>query len=130
MDNGDLTTIIAKKCPSCGILFSLSDIINQPFIEPKGITLYDKNPDMNMFFFNHVCPTCNTTFAIPAKDFIGFLKEDIPNKVLAGLPECETRCMDINDKDVCRQNCQWAPFRRFILQLIENKKKANNIVSK
>ena len=128
MEDSRLLKIIVKKCPCCGQQFSFNDLLKQPYIEPKGITFYDNKPEMNMFFFNHVCENCNTTFAIPAKDFTGFLTEDVPDKVLAGLPECEKRCLDINDKNEFTQNCQWAPFRRFIIQLIDEKEKLKKSV--
>ena len=130
MDRSELSNIIVKKCPCCGQEFSFHDILTQPFIEPKGITFMDNNPEMNMFLFNHVCDNCNTTFAIPAKEFSVFLKKDPPIQILTNLSKCEKHCLNIEDRNNCSQDCHWAPFRQFVIQLIEEKEKLKDIVVK
>ncbi len=111
-----------KTCSGCGREFSLDDILNSGEIEPAGMQFIDEDFKWNVYYFNHMCDNCGSTFLIPVRDFLSVIPETIPETVLTGEDRCEQHCLRMSDLQECQQECYYAPFRRFLLSLIVNKK--------
>ncbi len=105
------------QCPCCQTWFSSRDIMDGHHVEPLGMTFDQGDPQYNLLYFNHVDPRCGSTFTIEARRFAPFLAEVPPPDILAGQDGCEHHCTSMDDLAVCNAQCQWAPFRRFLLQL-------------
>ena len=109
------------QCPCCRAWFSSRDILENPEVEPIGMTFDGGDPQFNLFYFNHVVADCGSTFAVAARRFASFLPEPAPPDVLAGTPECEGHCTSLADLAECHSRCHWAPYRRFLLSLQERR---------
>ena len=106
-----------KTCPGCGTVFTLQEILSSPEVEPVGMQFLDTDPTHNVYYFNHVCPSCGSTFVIPVLAFLPFIAEPVPNLALTGTEVCEHHCLRIEDLNVCHAPCRYAPFRRFLLRM-------------
>jgi hypothetical protein len=110
-----------KQCPGCRVWFSADEIIESPNIEPVGMVLEGDETPMNLYYFNHLCPTCQTTFTIPVDDFKPFIKSDQDCVVVAGSQKCEKHCFELEDCSPCRQKCFYAPYRKFLKEMMKTR---------
>lgn len=104
-----------KTCPGCGANFALSQIIEGQDVEPVGMQFVDPELKWNMYYFNHVCTNCGSTFLISVMEFLPFIKEPIPESVMTGTEDCGGHCARLKDLEECQAPCMYAPFRRFLL---------------
>ncbi|MBD3256818.1 hypothetical protein GF377_00195 [candidate division GN15 bacterium] len=110
-----------KQCPKCDEWFSVHDILDNPDIQPTGMTFEDLESLSNLFFFNHNCEHCGTTFAIPVTEFGQYIHENIPPQPLTGTDKCNRHCLSIDDLSECGAECLFAPYRRFLLAMIRRR---------
>ena len=110
-----------KDCPKCKKEISLKDILEDPEFVPIGISIDDEDYSLNFYYFNHKSENCNTTFAILVEAFNSVIKEIIPTKILTNTSVCNGYCTDVENKNNCPNACQWAPYLRFLVTLIESK---------
>jgi hypothetical protein len=82
----------------------------------------DGGSGLNLFYFNHNTENCGTTFVVQVEKFEPFLTEIVPQKVLTGSDNCEEHCNSIHELEACSQDCRFAPFRRFLLAMIDAKR--------
>ena len=116
---------IVKKCTLCQALMTAREIVDDPAIKPIGTAfLADETSDTHYYFFQHEIPGCGTSFVVDVEHFKQFITEPIPEKKMTLGPGCEGHCANINDLTECRQECHFAPFRRFLLKMIEQKNKS------
>ena len=108
---------LTKKCPGCGTLFTLQQILSSPDVDPIGMQFDDADHENNMYYFNDVCPACGSTFVMPVLAFLPFIAEPVPDLALTGTEVCEKHCLRIEDLSACHAPCRYAPFRRFLLQM-------------
>ena len=113
-----------KQCPSCKKWFSSDEVIHNPEIKPIGMAYLEDEKNTAYFYFQHTVPGCGSSFLIEIKDFEPFLTEDIPPVSLINSHRCGGQCVDLFDLSACDNECYYAPFRRYILKLIEIKKSA------
>ena len=113
-----------KECPKCGMAFSMRDILEGPTVKPLGLTFEESDFETNLYLFAHAVPECGTTFMIPAIKFTSVIDEPIPEEIRTGRPDCEGRCTNIDDRLECKNDCLHAPFRRLLIQMVEEKKAA------
>ena len=113
-----------KQCPCCSKWFSYDEIVNGSDVDPIGMCFLEGDFKNNVYYFNHTCDECNSTFVIPVMTFLPFIKETIPDDVLTGSECCEQHCIKIDDLMECNQECTYAPFRRFLINLVSEKKKS------
>ena len=106
-----------KTCPFCQVEFSVSDLVVNQDVEPIGMMLQPDSVD-SMYFFNHTCAGCGTTFAVPIEVFAGMIDEPIPDQVLAWTPDCGGHCTRLKDLSECDNECANAPFRRFLVRVL------------
>ena len=106
-----------KTCPGCGRVFTLQHLIDSPDIEPVGMQFVDPELAENMYFFNHICPGCGSTFVVSVIEFMPLIKEPIPDADLNGAEVCKEHCTRLDDLAICQSGCRYAPFRRFLLSL-------------
>jgi hypothetical protein len=109
------------QCPFCNQWLSSREVIESDTVEPMGLSLGDDDIEWNYYYFRHRTGNCGTTFTIPAEDFNPFLTESVPNKIRTGQNVCEGRCLTMKDHQECRQECHWAPYRRFLIRMKESR---------
>jgi len=107
----------AKMCPFCSTAFSLSDLVLDVDVEPIGMMLQDDAADC-MYFFNHECPGCGTTFAVPIDVFAAMIDEPIPPHTLGNTAACNGHCSRLKDLAICDNECANAPYRRFLVNVL------------
>jgi len=111
-----------KQCPNCELWFSIDDIIENPSISMIGMRICESDPELSLYYFFHNSPECQTTFAIPVQQMRSFIIKQIPLKLQTGSLDCELRCVDLFDTEVCSQKCRNAPYRELLNKMKENKK--------
>jgi hypothetical protein len=90
-----------------------------PDFEPIGMQFIDPELEVNMYYFNHICPGCGSTFVVSVADFLPYMTEPVLDTILTGTDNCERRCTRLDDLAVCHAPCRYAAFRRFLLQMRE-----------
>ena len=111
-----------KQCPSCREWFSRRAILQNPQIRPIGMSVDPRNPDLSLLFFQHDSDHCGTSFTIPVKEFLPVIEEPL-NEDMMGRANCPGHCTHIDDLNECHLSCLYAPFRRLILSILENREK-------
>lgn len=112
---------IIKRCPGCGQDFTVDDIFSDKNIIPIGITFVGKNMESAYYFFQHEIPECGSSFIIKTGKLRHLIKEKIPEDKLKSTSQCNTYCNDISDLSNCKNNCHYAPYRRLLFDILENK---------
>ena len=110
-----------KTCTGCKMEFTLEDILQKAEIIPQGMQIEDDDMNWNMFYFNHECAGCGSTFLIPVSEFLALIDEPIPSTLRAGTDLCEQHCTSLKDLSACSQDCRYAPFRRFLIKMLNEK---------
>lgn len=114
---------IIKVCPLCKLKISVDDILNNSQVIPIGINLDPEDPEFNFYFFTHIDSNCNTTFTVNVEIFKSCIEDHIPENINTGKEGCNGHCSDLSDNLICRATCKWAPYRTFIINLINIKVK-------
>jgi hypothetical protein len=109
---------LIKQCPNCGEWFSLRDLLENPEIEPVGMSFESADSELNVYYFRHMSERCGSSFVVPVYEFAGLLPEPINAKIRRGLPDCESHCITVDDLAACSQQCMYAPFRRLLLSML------------
>lgn len=113
-----------KKCGCCQAVLSMKEIVNDPNIRPIGMAFADDTTEGAYYFFQHEIPGCGTSFVLLVENLKSFIDETIPEQKLTLGPCCEQHCVDLKDLGECKQECHFAPFRRFLLKMIAIKREA------
>ena len=109
-----------KQCPSCKEWFSRRAILRDPKIKPIGMSVNPNDPDLSLFFFQHDCENCGTSFTIPVKEFLPVIEEPLDDN-LQGRANCPGHCTHLDDLSDCHLPCLYAPFRRLILSIMRER---------
>ncbi len=104
-----------KVCTLCRAPLTLNALLTSADIRPIGMAFEPGDFANNCYYFNHECPGCGTTLLVPVERFLHLIPEDIPEAVLDGTEHCERHCRRVKDLKACHQPCHYAPFRRFLL---------------
>jgi hypothetical protein len=111
-----------KKCGNCGELLTAEDFWSRPELVPIGMMFIEDDTTMAFYMFQHETDGCHSCLVVPVIEFQPFLKEPLPEKILALSECCERHCVKLSDLTVCKQPCFFAPYRRFLLLMIEHKR--------
>lgn len=118
-----MTDEIVKKCNCCQTCLTARQLVDDLAVRPIGTAfLSAEGSGIHYYFFQHETPNCGTSFVVDVEHFKQFISEPIPEKVLTLGPSCEGHCVNIHDLSSCGQECHFAPFRRFLLKMIAEKK--------
>jgi hypothetical protein len=118
-----MTDEIVKKCAYCQMSLTAKQLVNELSVRPIGTAFFpDEGAGIHYYFFQHETPDCGTSFVVNVEHFKQFITEPIPDKVLRLGPSCEGHCVNIHDLNDCGQECHFAPFRRFLLKMLAEKK--------
>jgi hypothetical protein len=110
-----------KKCSSCGKEWGE----RQSFIEDPGIVLngyqfsYEELRE-GIFLFTHVIPTCGTTLAIPANQFLDLYAGEIFEERKTYTDECPAHCFNSSHLGRCPNKCECA-YVREVMQILLKK---------
>ncbi|MCP4581038.1 MAG: hypothetical protein GY839_05430 [candidate division Zixibacteria bacterium] len=121
-----MTDEIIQKCSSCGQPISAFDLIYNPKFEIIGMTTSKKDVAKSFYYFNHDIPECRTTILVKVHDLAAYIDEPLTPIKLTDSTKCDNHCSKIDDLQECSNNCFYAAFRRFLLQMMETKKKARD----
>jgi hypothetical protein len=113
-----------KKCPSCGQIFSLDELLSDPSIIPVGMTSDEEVELESLYYFTHDVPECGTTFTVQVTLFESVIEEPIPVESMRHGHACMGLCTHIEELALCQNNCKWAPYRRLLLLMVERRKAA------
>jgi hypothetical protein len=111
---------IIKICPNCSEEFSSSDLFRNPEIVPVGM-LFDDSDNKAIYLFQHEIPECQTSFAVYVEELRDLVDEPSSADVLFFTDCCEEHCVTIHDLSECKQECQYAPYRRLLMTMIKNR---------
>ncbi len=120
-----MTDEFVKKCNVCKAMLTPQQMVDDPDVRPIGTTFFEDGPDTkHYYFFQHETPGCGTSFVIDVECFLKFIKEPIPEKIMRAQPGCGGHCASIDDLSDCDRECHFAPFRRFLLEMVAKKGRA------
>lgn len=106
------TDAVVNQCPMCARPLTLGDVLSHPEVKPIGMAFLGGE---NLYYFNHVCAGCGSTFTVPVELFLPLLPERVPPESLESTSSCERHCRRVKDLERCSQPCRYAPFRRFLI---------------
>ena len=113
---------IIKICNMCHQQFILEELVSNPELELIGMS-FNENVRTAYYFFQHNVPHCGTSFIVDANEFKDLIPEKIPEDNLSLTDNCRQHCTNLEDLETCDRECYQAPFRRFLVHLIEQKSK-------
>jgi len=113
-----------KQYKGCDQWLSADEIINDLDIRPIGMSFLANNFKRAFFFFQHETPECGSSFLVDVSLLEQYVYEHIPEQNLIMTDNCARYCVNIEDLDNCQNACHNAPYRRFLLKIIEIKKEA------
>lgn len=113
-----------KQCGFCKLWLSAEDIVTDPDIVPLGMAFGEGETETAYYYFVHNVPDCGTTFLLPVTDLSEYVNEEIPKEKLMLSECCEEHCVSLDDLSECHQECFFAPYRRFLLRMLESKRQA------
>lgn len=119
---------VCAICPTCSSEITFDDVLEGRGVAAIGM-LIEPDERTRVYFFNHVVPGCGTTFTVPIEVFAPVLEEEIPSQSILGTESCEGRCVRLADLGECRQPCENAPYRRFLLRLVAQSRPAQRIAA-
>jgi len=110
-----------KECPYCKGWINLDQLVNDPQVRLIGMTFADDSIERVYYFFQHDRADCGTSFVVRAEFFVDYIAEPLPTEKLTNRDCCEQHCINLHDLAACRQECYFAPFRRFMHRMIAAK---------
>ncbi len=120
-----MTDQIVQTCAACGTGFKLRELIEDPTIEPIGMLVPQDDRGPGIYYFIHQRKDCESIFTVPVADFLQFIKEPVPTANLSKTDKCARHCVTIHDYNECGNECQHAPFRRFMLNDLQTNRRAD-----
>ncbi len=118
-----------RTCPFCKDILTLDRLVSDPLIRPIGMTFGKGSFEHAFYYFQHQTPDCGTSFLVNVLIFSSCLSEPIPKERLTLTESCERHCVNIEDLLECKQPCLFAPFRRFLIKMLEAKGKTKSVNS-
>ena len=115
---------IMKICPFCKDELKLDQLVSDPSIHPVGMSIDADDLENAFYYFRHKTEKCGTTFLVNVLAFAPCITEPIPRERLTLTDPCERHCVDLKDLLECKQSCFFAPFRRFLIKMIQAKENA------
>jgi hypothetical protein len=106
-----------KTCPFCSHVWSQRDaFLSDPKVVAVGYQAYTPDLVLGLFLFNHL--ECETTLAIPAKDFAELYSGPIYRTRMKGTAGCLGHCDDPENLEPCFNECECAWVRE-VLQVVK-----------
>ena len=117
--------IMFKRCPCCGTDWKLrSDFLEDADIDLVGYQEHFDELTAGLFLFNH---SCKTTMAIHVDGFTDLYDGPVFSSRLNGSESCPELCLQEDNLESCRAECECA-FVREILQIIREWPKKYQII--
>jgi len=109
------------ECANCQQRMSVRELVEDPQYVPQGMRFAGTGIDRNELFFQHCRPGCGATFAVPALYFAPLIDEHLTPAVPVDSDDCGRHCFAVEDLSACEHACLYAPFRRLLLRLRQEK---------
>lgn len=114
---------IVTECNLCKAKFTIQDLIFNPELHPLGM-IYDDTRHTAYYYYQHETPDCGTSFIIETELFKDYIEESTSSEKPTINNVCPRRCIMLKDLNACDNECYYAPFRRFLLHMADQKAKA------
>ncbi len=121
---------IVKKCSFCNRDFTAMELANDPELKLVGMLYMPGENEKAYYFYQHEVKDCGTSIAVDIEVMKQFITESIPDEKLTLSKCCEEHCVNIKDLSECQQECYYAPFRRFLFKMIDQKKQVVSNLTK
>jgi hypothetical protein len=121
---------VVKKCTLCGRGLTAMDLANNPDLKLVGMLCMPGENEKAYYFYQHEVKDCGTSIAVDIEVMKQFITESIPDEKLTLSKCCEEHCVNIKDLSECQQECYYAPFRRFLFKMIDQKKQVVSNLTK
>lgn len=112
---------IVKVCPCCSANFTAIELAQDPAIQVIGMSFIEDSIEEAYYFFQHETTECGSSFMVSVDAFESLIPEPIPCAKLALRACCEEHCVSVKDLAECKNECHFAPYRRFMLQMMKQK---------
>jgi hypothetical protein len=119
-----MTEHAIKTCPVCKLGLTLHQFEHDPEIVPIGMMFIDDDITKAYYVFQHERAGCGTSLVVPVESFKSAIAEPIPAEIMALKDCCERHCTRLDDLNSCSAPCQFAAFRRHIIDLVARKGRA------
>jgi hypothetical protein len=107
-----------KTCSKCALEWDTrEEFLADPCVQLNGYQVNFLKLGEGLFLFTHKSPSCGTTLALHARQFIDMHDGPIFENALRGSPECMGLCNRSDSLDPCQAKCECA-FVRDVLQRV------------
>ena len=117
------------QCNSCEtIWYNRQEFLSDPEVVLIGYQVHFKKWKTGFLIFNHLHPSCQTTFSISLNEFSDLLDEEIFTSI--DMTRCPGFCLRKSDIDSCAGGCECFFVKR-IMDIINSRPKAGmeNVVA-
>ena len=113
-----------KCCPLCSKCWkNVEEVLNDKNLMLCGYQPFPDEPDNSMLLFTHQIEGCGTTFSLGVADFKEYfgVTARFEEFKMGHEPDCEFRCLDVHDTNLCgNKTCKGVEVRKF-LQIIKDR---------
>ncbi|HEX7342861.1 MAG TPA: hypothetical protein VF398_01260 [bacterium] len=110
------------RCTCCSqVWFDRSDFLLDGDLMLNGYQADFDDLELGWLFFTHLRPVCNSTIAVPVRQFTDLHDGPIYSERKISSDECPGYCLEKDNLRRCEVNCECA-FVREILQVIKERK--------
>jgi len=104
-----------KTCPMCRKIWPrLHDLVRDRLLRLVGYQAAVPEPEKGLLLFTHEMDGCNSTLAMPARDFRFMYDGPVYSECNFGEPTCESHCLEHSDLEACAAQCCMAWVRAVI----------------
>lgn len=104
-------------CPDCFLQYSVKDIFAESALNPLGVRLIKENDEDYYYFLHSICG-CLKQAKVSTRAFDEFIKNTKSRKLKFSKKECNLYCIKADTDSGCTQECLFAVYRKFFLQLL------------
>jgi len=117
-----------RTCGSCGQVWrSWEDFVRDPGTRLLGLQAIMSLPDVNLLVFEHRCGSSVSVLASRFRQYLPDPQDFTDSTSLRGTDQCSGLCFRLENLQQCDRPCVNARDRRLVLQLIEIKRRANQV---
>jgi hypothetical protein len=104
-----------KICSMCGkTWYRPADLVSDQLLRLNGYQAAVPDSEKGLLLFTHETDGCNSTLAVPARDFRFMYDGPVYSECNFGQPTCESHCLEHSDLEACAAQCCMAWVRDLI----------------
>ena len=105
-----------KRCPGCGRIWPLADVVASPELEPVGFQVNTARPQQSLVFFVHVVAGCHTTVVLSNRELSAVMEGLSADRTESRSLLCDGH-FDLAVGTACREDCACRPHRELFERL-------------